>query len=138
VTRAAFLALMTRLGEAWTSGDAAGAAACFAERVDYADPTRYRFTSREELRPFFEPPPGGHATSWHRVLFDERAQTGVVEYTYRGHHQYHGAALVEIDGDGLIAGWREWQHLEDEVGWSAFIAGPGADGADGGGSGQRL
>ena len=122
--REVFLALIARLGDAWDGGDAAAAAACFARDVDYADPTRYRFGSREALLPFFEPPPGGHTTAWHRVLFDEVAQTGVVEYTYRGDHAYHGAAIIEVDPDGLITAWREWQHLDDERDWPVFVAGP--------------
>lgn len=123
MTRSEFEQLIARLGAAWAAGDAPGAAACFAETVDYADPTRYRFGSRAELELFFEPPPGGHRTAWHRVLFDEPAQTGVVEYTYAGHHRYHGAAIVEVDDEGLIARWREWQHLDDGRDWEAFLAG---------------
>ncbi len=123
MTRSEFEQLVQRLGETWASGDAAAAAACFADTVDYADPTRYRFASRAELELFFEPPPGGHATTWHRVLFDEAARTGTVEYTYQGHHTYHGAAIVELDANGLIVRWREWQHLDDARGWEAFLAG---------------
>jgi hypothetical protein len=119
-----FRRLIERLGRAWNRGDAAGAAACFAEHVDYADPRRYRFAGRAELEPFFAPPPAGHAVCWHRVLFDVAAQAGVVEYTYRGHHRYHGAAIVELDADGHIARWREWQHLDDERDWDAYLAGP--------------
>lgn len=126
---AGFVALVARLADAWATGDASGAAACFAERVDYADPIRYRFGSRAELLPFFEPPPAGQFVSWHRVLFDETAQTGVVEYTYTGHHRYHGAAFVEVDDEGLIVGWREYQHLDDERPWASFVAGPPAGGA---------
>ncbi len=118
-----FEALIQRLGERWNAGDARGAAACFAEHVDYADPRRYRFSTRAQLEPFFEPGPGGHRVSWHRLLFDEVAQTGVVEYTYSGHHRYHGAAIVEIDGSGLIQAWREWQHLDDVDDWDAYLQG---------------
>jgi hypothetical protein len=116
-----FRALMARLGDAWNAGDAQAAAACFAEHVDYADPMRYRFTTRAELLPFFEPPPTGHMVAWHRILFDERARSGVVEYTYRGHHTYHGAAVVEVGDDGLVSRWREWQHLDDEHDWDTFL-----------------
>jgi hypothetical protein len=123
MTRSEFDQLIMRLGSSWAAGDAVAAAACFAEGVDYADPTRYRFGSRAELELFFEPPPGGHRTDWHRMLFDEPAQTGVVEYTYVGHHRYHGAAIVEVDADGRIARWREWQHLDDRRDWEAFLAG---------------
>jgi Domain of unknown function (DUF4440) len=123
MNRSEFEQLIARLGAAWASGDAVAAAACFAETVDYADPIRYRFGSRAELELFFEPPPGGHETTWHRVLFDEAAGTGVVEYTYRGHHTYHGAAIVEVGPGNLIVRWREWQHLDDGRNWEAFLAG---------------
>lgn len=122
--REAFVALLARLGDAWNAGSAEGAAACFAETVDYADPTRYRFASRAALLPFFEPPPGGHEVAWHRVVFDAATRTGVVEYTYRGHHRYHGAAFVEVDDAGLIRRWREYQHLDDEQDFETFVAGP--------------
>ena len=95
-----FRTLITRLGDAWSTGSAEAAAACFAESVDYGDPLRYRFATRE--------------------------QVGTVEYTYDGHHQYHGAAIVEVDEAGLIRAWREWQHVDDERDWAGFVAGPGA------------
>jgi SnoaL-like domain len=125
MTRAEFISLLTRLGNAWSAGDAEAAAGCFADAVDYADPIRYRFRARAELVPFFEPPPGGHSTVWHRILFDEAAQAGAVEYTYTGHHRYHGAAILQVDPGGLIAAWREWQHVDDARDWDAFLADPG-------------
>lgn len=122
--RVTFRVMIERLGEAWSQGDAAAATTFFAEEVDYADPMRYRFSTRQELLPFFEPPGDGHRVQWHRSLFDEAAQTGVVEYTYVGQHRYHGAAIVELDGDGSICRWREWQHLDDERDWGAYLNGP--------------
>jgi len=119
--RSGFRALVRSLGAAWGRGDAEGAAACFAEAVDYADPCRYRFTSRVQLEPFFEPGPEGHSVAWRRILFDEAAQTGVVEYTYVGHHRYHGAAVVEVGAEGLIVRWREWQHRDDERDWETYL-----------------
>jgi len=120
-----FAGLVARLGAAWNAGDAAAAADCFSTDVDYADPRRYRFASRAELVPFFDPGPAGHTVIWHRQLFDEAAQTGVLEYTYSGQHRYHGVALVEIDPTGHISRWREWQHLDDDRGWDEFLEGPG-------------
>ena len=128
MTRTEFLAVLDRLAAGWAAGNARAVAAEFADSVTYADPIRYRFGRRSELVPFFEPPPGGHSVVWHRRLFDEATQTGVAEYTYDGHRRYHGAALVEIDGDGRIADWREWQHVS-ELDWDRFVAGP-ADGPD--------
>lgn len=122
--RAGFERLTQRLAEAWNAGDAAAAAACFAGSVDYRDPRRYRFSSRAELVRFFDPGPEGHCVRWHRRLFDEQAQAGVLEYTYKGDHQYHGAAVVEIDSEGRISSWREWQHLDDARSWHEFLAGP--------------
>jgi len=125
VTRAEFAALLDRLAVGWAAGGSGAVAAEFVENVRYADPTRYRFESRSGLIPFFEPPPGGHSTTWHRVLFDEALGVGAVEYTYVGHHRYHGAAFVEVGDDGLIRAWREYQHLDDAHDFEAFVAGPG-------------
>ena len=122
MTKTEFEDLIGRLGNAWNAGDATSAAGCFAATVDYADPLRYRFSTPEELLPFFAPGPNGHEVSWHRVLFDESASTGAVEYTYRGHHRYHGVAIVEVDDGGLISAWREWQHRSDDRAWEAFLA----------------
>ena len=122
--RTAFEALVDRLGAAWSAGDASAAAACFSDDVDYADPMSYRFSSRAQLETFFEPPPHGHRVEWHRVLFDEAARTGVVEYTYVGHHRYHGAAIIVIDDQGHISAWREWQHRDDERDWADYMRGP--------------
>lgn len=124
MTRAGLLALLDRATAGWNGGDAAMVADCFAADVDYADPFRYRFTRRADLLPFFEPPTGGHHVTWHQVLWDEEAQTGVVEYTYEGDHRYHGAAIVRLDADGRIALWREWQHQDDELDWDSRLRGP--------------
>jgi catechol 2,3-dioxygenase-like lactoylglutathione lyase family enzyme len=97
--------------------------------VEYLDPFRYRFARRDDLLPFFEPPPGGHRVTWHTVIWDDQSQTGAVEYTYEGHHRYHGAAVIRLDADGRIALWREWQHLDDALDWDARLGGPPADDA---------
>jgi catechol 2,3-dioxygenase-like lactoylglutathione lyase family enzyme len=127
VNRAAFLALLDRAAAGWASGDAVAVADCFAADVDYLDPYRYRFRTRADLLPFFEAPPGGQHVTWHTIVWDEEAQTGVVEFTYEGHHRYHGAALAHVDADGRIARWREWQHLDDGQDWTSRLEGPAAD-----------
>ena len=124
MTRALFLAVLKRVADSWRAGDAAAAADCFAEDVEYLDPYRFRFTRRADLLPFFEPPTGGHHVTWHSILWDDEAQTGVVEYTYEGDHRYHGAAIVRLDADGRIALWREWQHQDDELDWDSRLRGP--------------
>ncbi len=122
MNRAEFVALLGRMAEGWRSGDAALVAGCFAEELWYGDPTRYVFTSREALQPFFEPPPAGHWTVWHRIIFDEDQQTGAAEYTYQGHNRYHGAVVVTVAG-GLVTHWREWQHIS-EASWESFVNPP--------------
>lgn len=123
--------MLARAAAGWAAGDAPAVADCFASEVEYLDPIRYRFERRADLLPFFEPPPGGHAVTWHDIFWDEERATGVVEYTYEGHHRYHGVAMVRLDGDGRIAVWREWQHLEDGRDWPSMLAGPPPDGATG-------
>lgn len=129
MTRDDLRAILDRAAAGWAAGDATAVADCFAADVEYLDPFLYRFTRRDDLLPFFEPPPGGHHVTWHDVLWDDDAQTGVVEYTYEGHHRYHGAAVVRLDADGRIALWREWQHLDDALDWDARLGGPPADDA---------
>jgi catechol 2,3-dioxygenase-like lactoylglutathione lyase family enzyme len=126
VTRATFEDVLRRAAEGWANGNAAAVADCFAADVEYLDPYLYRFTRRDDLLPFFEPPPGGHRVVWHTILWDEDARTGVVEYSYEGHHRYHGAAVARLGPDGRIAVWREWQHLDDAATWDERLRGPRA------------
>src|SRR4029077_1804610 len=65
--------------------------------------------------------------TWHTVIWDDAAQTAAVEYSYEGHHRYHGTAIVRPGPDGRIALWREWQHLDDVQDWDSRILGPAAD-----------
>jgi len=124
MTRDDLVAALERAAAGWAAGDAEAVADAFAADVRYLDPYRYRFERREDLLPFFEPPPDGHHVTWHTIVWDDAAQAGAVEYTYEGHHRYHGAAIVRLDDDGRIALWREWQHLDDDQDWSTRIDGP--------------
>jgi catechol 2,3-dioxygenase-like lactoylglutathione lyase family enzyme len=128
-TRADLIAVLDRAARGWADGDAQTVADCFAANVEYADPFLYRFTRREDLVPFFEPPPGGHDVTWHAILWDDVAASGADEYTYRGNHRYHGAAIVRLDADGRIVLWREWQHVDDALDWDARLQGPPPDGS---------
>ena len=126
MTRERFRSVLDRAAAGWAAGDAAAVGDCFAAEVEYLDPFLYHFTRREDLLPFFEPPPAGHQVTWHTRIWDDEAGTGVVEYTYEGHHRYHGAAVVRLDADARINLWREWQHLDDALDWDARLAGPPA------------
>lgn len=125
MSREALLAALERAAAGWQAGDAAVVAEAFAEHVEYLDPYGYRFTRRADLLPFFEPPPGGHHVVWHTILWDDVSEAGAVEYTYEGHHRYHGAAVVRLDSDGRIVLWREWQHQDDDLDWESRVAGRG-------------
>jgi hypothetical protein len=122
VTRDDLVAALDRAAAGWAAGDAAAVGDAFAEDLVYVDPYRYRFERRADLLPFFEPPPSGHHVTWHTIVWDDAAQTGAVEYTYEGHHRYHGAAFVRLDADGRIVLWREWQHQDDDRDWDAVIS----------------
>ena len=119
-----FRALLERLAAAWRARDYAAAAACFAEDVSYGDPTRYALHGRNALRGFFEDDEDlDQHVDWHTIVFDPAQQAGAAEYTYVGTHRYHGAVIVRV-ANGLIAHWREHQHIDDVRGWEEFTSGP--------------
>lgn len=122
MTKAEFKKLIRSLTDAWSRRDYGSAASVFAGDVRYADPLRYTFKSRAELRAFFEDD-GGYPqrTTLHTLLFDEEQQVGAAEYTYEGTHRYHGTVLVRVEG-GKISHWREYQHI-DPRGWEEFASG---------------
>ena len=118
-----FRALLERLGAAWRARDYAAAAACFAEDVTYGDPTRYALHGRAALRGFFEDDDDKEQRlNWHTIVFDPAQQAGAAEYTYEGTHRYHGAVVVEV-ANGVIALWREHQHVDEERSWEEFTGG---------------
>lgn len=115
MTRNEFHVLLDRAAAGWADGDAVAVGDCFATDVEYIDPFQYRFDRRDDLLPIFEPPPSGHRVTWHTVIWADDAQIAAVEYSYEGHHRYHGTAIVRPGADGRIALWREWQHLDDAM-----------------------
>lgn len=122
MTRQEFVALLTRMEEAWNASDRDKAIACFAEDVFYIDPLRYVCNGRDELFRFFDVPAGAlERSTWHTIVFDEEAQTGAAEYTYEEARRYHGLVLINV-ANGLVSGWREYQHVSD-LDRNAFIGG---------------
>jgi len=109
VTGDEFAALADRYAAGLNEGDASAAAACFAEDVDYHDPLRYHFGHRTDLLPFFEPPDGGHRVTWHRILFDEAAQAGLLEYTYEG--QREGVSQRARYASGSKRAWKKRRYF---------------------------
>lgn len=118
-----FRALLERLAAAWHAREYAAAAACFAGDVSYGDPTRYALHGRAALRGFFEDDEDfEQRQAWHSIVFDPAQQVGAAEYTYVGTHRYHGAVIVRV-ANGLIAHWREHQHIDDARSWEEFTGG---------------
>lgn len=116
-------ALLGDLADGWRRRDHARVASRFAPDVEYADPLRYRFTDRASLQAFFEDDGElAQQVEWHSITFDEPRQCGAVEYTYDGTHRYHGVALFQIR-EGLIARWREYQHVDARP-FEELVAGP--------------
>lgn len=119
MTKAEFALFLEALAQAWSRRDYQTAAGFFAGDVKYADPMRYAFNTRDELREFFEADEGqDQHTQWHLVIFDEDTQIGAAEYTYQGSQTYHGVAIVKLDA-GKISHWREHQHIDGRS-WPAF------------------
>ncbi len=122
MTRAEFKETLGLLADAWTQRNYAAATDAFAEDIRYADPLRYSFHGRAQLRAFFEADEGcSQRCVWHTIIFDEDQQIGAAEYTYDGTHRYHGIALIRIE-DGRITHWREHQHV-DARDWEEFASG---------------
>lgn len=122
MTRHELEATLQALARGWSEKDYETVASFFAEDVRYADPLRYRITSRAELLEFFRNDEGyEQSTVWHNVVFDEERQAGAAEYTYQGTHRYHGHVVIKVRGN-LITHWREYQHVSD-LEWEDFCAG---------------
>jgi hypothetical protein len=121
--RAAFVALMDDLADAWMRGDTERALSRFTEDARYVEPPDVqRYAGHDELRAYFgadDPPP--MSLTWHHLVFDEAEQLGAAEYTYAGVSAFHGIALVRIEGD-RIADWREYQ-VRSDLEWERFAAG---------------
>jgi len=123
LTENEFRGLLNDLADAWHKRDYRRAADAFAEDVHYGDPTRYSLQGRDALRGFFEDDDDrDQHVDWHHVVFDPARQVGAVEYTYEGTHRYHGTVMLKLER-GLIARWREYQHVVDDKTWEEFAGG---------------
>jgi hypothetical protein len=111
------------MAEAWTNKDYDFVESVFAENVHYSDPLRYKNCNLNELSAFFRgSPTDNESCVIHNSVFEEEKQSGVAEYTYKGHHQYHGLVYIELVDD-KIAVWREYQHIDGRP-WDVYIQGP--------------
>jgi hypothetical protein len=121
LTSAAFRELLETVAAGWNEADARRAADCFAEDAIYLEPPdRQHYRGRQALYEFFggdTPPP--MQMRWHNVVFDELAEVGVGEYTFRGRRQLHGIVIVKVR-HGRISRWREYQYASD-LDWDVFV-----------------
>jgi hypothetical protein len=121
MTRDEFADLMWRIAKGWSTGDADLAASCFTPDVIYVEPPdRQWYAGRAavwELSGGDNPP--AMSMTWHHLVFDEHANLGAGEYTFRGNSQYHGLVIVEVRA-GLIRRWREYQYPSD-LPWDRFV-----------------
>lgn len=114
-----FVTLMETIRNSWIAGDTRGALECFTDDCVYMEPPdEQRYEGRDELFEFFggDDPPSMDLV-WHHLLVD--GDTGVGEYTYRGHGQYHGIVIVQLR-DGRVSRWREYQQAS-ELDFDAFV-----------------
>ena len=120
-----FNQLMTKLGKAWNSNDAAQAADCFTGDALYSSPpSPHLRLGHEELFQFFGGPKGRPlpmSMEWHHLLFDEENQIGAGEYTFTYKVRTHGMVIVKIR-DGKIANWREYE-VETPMSWDEMVGG---------------
>jgi hypothetical protein len=115
--RAAFVALMDDLADAWMRGDTERALARFTDDARYVEPPDVqRYVGRDELRTYFggDDPPS-MSLAWHHLVFDDAEQVGAAEYTYVGDSTYHGIALVRLEGDRIAD--------RSDLDWARFAAG---------------
>lgn len=122
--RAGFEALLGRLADGWTRGDAAHAADQFTPDAIYTEPPgRQVYRGRAELFRFFggtSGRPGAMTMTWHRMAFDPATQRGFGEFSFRYGSQVHGVAVIDVRG-GRIAQWREY-FTADERPFPVFVA----------------
>jgi len=115
--------VMNRLAAAWSSQDPEAALGCFTQDAVYMEPPDGQlFVGHEQLRPFFELPPGTYMT-WVGLWFDEATATGAGEFEFGEATDVsvdHGVAIVSIR-DGRIAHWHEYLQRGPK-GKDAFLA----------------
>lgn len=114
MTKTGFIEMLDALAHGWTTRRYESVAAHFAERIFYSDAQNYCLRTNDELLKFFKDDDGlPQKCVFHRAVFDETMQTGAAEYTYEGHHLYHGTVWIKIAGE-KIAEWREYQQTSDK------------------------
>jgi hypothetical protein len=113
---------MNTIAEGWNEGNARKSADCFNEDAIYIEPPdKQVYHGRNELYEFFG---GDHGPdipmymTWHHLAFNEEAQVGFGEYSFRMHGNYHGIVIVKVENH-FIKFWREYQYKTD-LNWDEF------------------
>jgi ketosteroid isomerase-like protein len=121
---AEFRALVQRLADGWSSGNARQAADCFTEDAVYSEPPdKQLYRGRDALFRFFggeKGRPQAMKMTWHHLAFDETDQIGFGEFTFEFGGRVHGVAVVKVEG-GRIRNWREYWY-ESDLDWDRFVA----------------
>jgi len=134
VSRTEFVALMSRVSEAWTSRDTERALSAFADDALYTEPPDLQiYRGKPELRIFFDRIAPGATMIWHNLWYEPGTGFGAGEYSFRNGGRttaVHGVAVVRIE-DGRIAVWREYQrrgnidfeefHDPDDKDWQTTV-----------------
>lgn len=114
-----FRALMQRLADGLSSGNARQAAECFTEDAVYSEPPdKQLYRGREALFRFFggeKGRPGAMEMTWHHLAFDEGRQIGFGEFTFEYGGKVHGIVIARIAG-GRNRNWREYWY-ESPLDW---------------------
>jgi hypothetical protein len=120
---AEFRALMQKLADGWSSGNARQAADCFTEDAVYSEPPdKQLHRGRDALFRFFggeKGRPQAMKMTWHHLAFDESRQIGFGEFTFEYGGRVHGVAVVRI-AEGRIRNWREYWY-ESSLDWDRFV-----------------
>ncbi|HKD74981.1 MAG TPA: nuclear transport factor 2 family protein [Ktedonobacterales bacterium] len=108
--------IIERFAKVWSEGDADLATRLFAPDATYAEPPRFAFTGREDLRRFFADFFARHtAVSFvvTRAIIAPDARSAALAWTFAhtrnddGHRAaYQGMSIIDITPDGLIGAWQ--------------------------------
>ncbi|NNF00485.1 MAG: nuclear transport factor 2 family protein [Pyrinomonadaceae bacterium] len=119
---AEFENLMQKLADGWNKGDAKKAADCFTKDAVYTEPPdKQIYKGRDELFKFFGGNEGRKSAmkmTWHHLVYDEKREIGMGEFTFDYGGKVHGMVIVKIK-EGKISNWREYWY-ESKLEWEKF------------------
>lgn len=122
ITSEEFEVLLQTLADGWNEGNAQKAVDCFTDHAIYVDPPEKQVNiGHAALYEYFggdEGRAGQMKMVWHHVVFDEKKQMGMGEFTFEYGTKAHGVTVIKI-ADKKISHWREYWY-ESDLEWDAF------------------